>query len=97
MKLDEVDGMMTLPPEDDVKIVEQIEFMRGHLNRPPLTGMEITMPLLRWQWSWLHMRYHNIITSFRSEGKKIPCKSGLRIKEFFKERELKFKEAYNEG
>ena len=85
--IDEVDGMMTLPPEDEEKLIEQVEYMRCRLNRPKIVDREITIPLLKWQWAWLHMRYHKIDKSA----------NGLRIKNWHISREKLYRKEYQDG
>jgi hypothetical protein len=87
MKFDRVDGMMTYPPQDDIQLTEQVEYMSKFLRRPPLKGIEITIPLLKWQWSWLHMRYCNLTNS----------PNGKKIKAFQKRREQHYLKEYEDG
>jgi hypothetical protein len=81
---DEVDGMMTLPPENRDTLEEQVEYMRCKLNRPTVKDKDITIALLQWQWAWLHMRYQ---TPDNSEN-------GLRILRWHTSREVSYRKEY---
>lgn len=82
--IDEVDSIMIMPPEDEEVLKEQVEYMRCFLNRPKIKDRKITVPLLQWHWTWLHMRYHKTDDS----------KNGKRIKEWHIAREKMYKQKY---
>ena len=95
LMLDEADGFMTEPPDDDIAITEQIEHMRRLLKRPPVRDRELTMPFMRWWWCWLHMRYQRPTMEFRNDdGKMISCHNGIRVAKFFTERESRYRKEY---
>ena len=81
---DEVDGIMSLPPENEDVLKEQVEYMRCKLNRPKVKDKDITIALLQWQWAWLHMRYQ---TPDNSEN-------GLRILRWHTSREVSYRKEY---
>lgn len=87
LSFDEVDGVLSLPPEDIETLKEQVEYMRCKLNRPKVKDRDITKELLQWQWSWLHMRYHKLDNS----------ENGLRISKWYSSREDLYRKEYEKN
>ncbi len=84
--LDEIDGILSSPPEDTDDLDSQIDYMRKHLKRPlPDKSIERTKEMLQWWWCWLHMRYKAV------DKKSI---HGVRVYNLMKKREEKHRQLY---